>query len=187
MRSDAVVNLNCVVRYKGLSISRVTKCGTTSISNALLSVAGDFASLNLCNPSEAPEGTISFIRDPYARTLSAWADKLKTPDDTIGQKNLIALGFPVGDFAGFVRLLPKLHAFNVHTIPQAQFYRPDFTIYRLGQIGEVWEALMEQYDWLPKLSHDRKTGLNVEDFYTDELRKIVRDIYAGDFYIRDKI
>jgi hypothetical protein len=123
----------------------------------------------------------TFVRDPYARVLSAYLDKVKT-----GVKMTT-----IATFAEFCRYLAEggLHA-NAHWAPQSSLLllpieRFDF----IGRVENIKEDLSRVFAHLslrpsePRLAGPPETNARdlVGKEYTDECRETVRRLYRRDF------
>jgi hypothetical protein len=123
----------------------------------------------------------TFVRDPYARVLSAYLDKVRT-----GAKIT-----PIATFTEFCRYLAAggLHA-NAHWAPQSSLLllpieRFDF----IGKVENIKEDLSRVFAHLdlkpsePRLAGPPVTNARdlVEKEYTPDCRETVRRLYRRDF------
>lgn len=178
---------------RGLNIACIPKNANSSIRRALLGPGPKGRdlyknpALNLTTRYEAPAGTIAFIRDPFDRVLSAWADKIDRDEPSKGSQALIDLGCYLRmPFAAFCELLPKISQHDVHTMPQSWFVYSDFVLHRFEDIETVWQSIRAAHPWVDPLGTLRRRDPSATH-YTERAREIVREMYADDFGIRESL
>lgn len=124
----------------------------------------------------------AFVRNPYDRLVSAWANKSRE----ISPK-LAALGFSEGmDFASFVRLTERHAAVDHHLMPQTAFVMRgerlavDF-IGRFERLAQDWQRLRAMFG-LPPLLHENRSvrSRKFKGYYTGDLGRRAKAIYARD-------
>lgn len=177
---------------------RVPKCGNTSIVRALgkkvIEEKIDFSELKKFYPRSK---VFSFVRNPWDRLASGYADKMRvldTPDPNVTDiaMRLTAIDerfVPGMPFAEFVELICALSDKEVekHFCSQSFFLKqdgdlvPDF-IGRLERIEQDWLELEKLLGVRLPLMHLNKTdSIDYKAYYTDSsLRDMVAERYAED-------
>lgn len=141
----------------------------------------------------------SFVRDPYARILSCYLDKIahRRPE---AKKIYHRLGMDIEDmtqdvsFDLFIDFLHEMRAergrWDLHWRPQTHILRPRLINYtllgRMEQFEQDYDRLNEMMNGiLPKLvkrgQHDTGARDQIQEFYTPDLRHKVAEIYDRDF------
>ena len=141
----------------------------------------------------------SFVRDPHARILSCYLDKIahRRPE---AKKIYHKLGMDIEDMTqdiSFARFIDFLHdtraergRWDLHWRPQTHVLRPrlvDYTMLgRMEQFEQDYDRLNEMMNGrLPALvkrgKHETQARDRVESFYTADLRRKVAEIYDRDF------
>jgi len=142
----------------------------------------------------------AFVRDPFARLVSCYKDKVIKPQQHNGRyyfdtgynkkliQSLYGNSFKVDmSFAEFVKLVVKIPDLlaDGHFMSQTAFlYRfnkriPDY-IGKLESIENDWDILAEKFD-LPVLIVKNKTkSVELSEYYTDEIFDLVRQRYIND-------
>lgn len=203
--SHRMVDLRGMVSVDhGFFFNRIPKSGNSTVAATLAAACGiphteddpdaKRAKEAFPRPSELTAGQMeafersfkfTFVREPYARVLSAYLDKVRT-----GAKMT-----PIATFPEFCRYLAAggLYA-NAHWAPQVSLLllpieRFDF----IGRVESMNEDLSRAFAHLDiKLGELRLAGppaTNARDLvakeYTPECREIVRRLYRGDFELFD--
>lgn len=180
-----------VCRGKGLALHVIAKCAGSTIKVAFLEGVGVERpddgphwnpALNRCNPNECPDlYCAAFVRDPVARTVSCWADKIARDKGT-GTKGLLRTGaYRVGmRLDEFVEALPPVRDRDVHTRAQHLFLsdRMDF-MGRVENLQKDWQRLRRRFMWLPQRL-GRYNTTEGRDISADVVKRIKR-IYADDY------
>jgi chondroitin 4-sulfotransferase 11 len=124
----------------------------------------------------------AFVRNPYDRLVSAWANK----SAEISPK-LAALGFVEGmAFADFLELAEEHAAADHHLKPQCAFVMRgerlavDF-IGRFERLDQDWQRLRAMFG-LPPLLHENRSrrARGFKGYYTGDLGRRAKAIYARD-------
>lgn len=176
-----------IIHHDGLGFVVIPKAGGSSIKTAIRDamgldqVVGIHADPRL-NFTNSPEGlfTVAFIRNPFDRLVSAWADKIHSPSYI--ERRLGKHGFRLNmPFDEFVRHVDG-HCFDAHIQPQKKFLPVSVDlIARFERMADVWPKLQSRFSWLPDLPHkNRSERGRWEDMYTPELLQIVERVYAED-------
>jgi hypothetical protein len=140
----------------------------------------------------------SFVRDPYTRILSAFLDKVIT-NEWERKRHLPIFGFELGSYPSFGEFLKRLARIadrtrDIHYITQTRLtghfanlelaftgrfenfandlQRLKFELYRDGT-GENYESFGKH--------HSSDAGDKLAQYYGDEERELVQQIYADDF------
>lgn len=140
-----------------------------------------------------------FVRDPYARVLSAWLDKVGYKQDTAAevfdhyQRDRADPDTAVS-FAEFIAWLEagraRIGQWNTHWRPMARLLRPDLIPYdKIGRL-ETFEADFASVSARIGVSpaaavvavpHQTRAADRLDEFYTPDLRARVAALYAEDF------
>lgn len=140
-----------------------------------------------------------FVRDPYARVLSAYLDKVGYKQDPAAAvfdhfgRDRTAPDTSVS-FAEFVAFLEaqrgQIGAWNIHWRPLARLLRPDLIPYdligRLENFEADFAAVSARIGQTPAgdavaAPHQTGAAERIGDFYTPDLRARVAALYAEDF------
>jgi hypothetical protein len=143
----------------------------------------------------------TFVRNPYDRLLSAWKNKIdnpdKEPDGREGnrQRRKISKNGERVSFEEFVNLLYEQRdsssLFDKHWAPQhclllLPFIDYDF-IGKIENFNDDFEYVLKKIDAKPEIIQQISMRINQtprtrrNDFYTDDLRDKVYEIYEKDF------
>jgi hypothetical protein len=140
-----------------------------------------------------------FVRNPYARLLSAWLDKIR-PGQGMAGPVFAHFGRDASDpqstvgFAEFVAWLEaqrdRIGQWNMHWRPMARLLRPDLIPYdligRLERFEEDFATLSARIGTSPAreavaVPHLTRAADRLAEFYTQDLRDRVAALYAEDF------
>ena len=123
---------------------------------------------------------VAFIRDPFERLVSAWANKIhsKRYMESHLHRHSFTLGMPFDDF---VRHLDG-HCFDAHFQPQQNFLpeRVDM-LARLEDALAVWPEIQARFPWLPDMPHKNTTDHKpAAEMFTPETQAIAERLYRDD-------
>jgi hypothetical protein len=171
----------------------VPKTGGTSIARAISNSGFEFKDSHKTAEVHSTQGILrnpayALIRDPFDRLVSGYHYCLKRSGDAcmVGCDKMLKYK----DFEDFVMKLPSdIDSFGtvLHKMirPQAHFVCDDdgaplVELFSFDRINEFHEMLVKKHGITGELPHLRKVD-EPDTPYTDEMRKIVMDIFADDF------
>ena len=133
------------------------------------------------NPNKGNKFRFAFVRNPFDRLVSCWADKVvsKNSDKYVPSfpKNI-----PFNEFVNYVISIPPLKA-DVHVRPQYNFLnmkKIDF-LGRFETIDKDWKTVCSKLGIESPLPHRKKSNHpHYSTFYTDDLREKVSLYYKKD-------
>lgn len=197
--------VTCIIFPKeNFAITAIPKAACTSIYIACIeSLGGSTENIDVprhplllerkVHPKIATEmklNRVIFLRNPFARIVSLWENKIKDKGDGgRGTTNLKKLGYNIGaSFEEFIIQLPKRFMYDLHTLPQHVYLQglewEHTHIFALENISRDWAHVQELY---PKMGSLKKSNISTkhawDTYYTPELKEKVYQIYKKDFQI----
>jgi hypothetical protein len=146
--------------------------------------------------SPSPYFRFSFVRNPYTRALSCYLEKI-AGEQWLRDKRLPELGFAPDEDVSFVDFLRRVAeqepaAMDIHWAPQHALLSMGRVEYGfLGRFENFQKDLQRVIDHLgldvpsdlltTRTTHVTGAGGRLHDYYDDESRRLVQQIYRKDF------
>ena len=126
--------------------------------------------------------TFSFVRDPYARVLSAWRDKVER-----GAKDLDGLGDGQPNFPEFVRRIAASDPARVNAHVRPQHLLVPHWVRFVGRVERLDADLQELGRQLGRSNgeasrRNASPDASVAEFYDTATTKLVQQLYEADFH-----
>lgn len=178
---------------RGLSLCCIPKNASTAIKYAILTGAGQdpaavpnyhsHPGLHLSKPWRATGYTAAFLRDPVARAVSNWFNKLHRNDHSnVSTRALVDKGFWVGmSLDEYIAHLPEALNLDAHTAHQWTYLAESMDwLGTVENIDDGWAWLQRKFPWLPALQVKNRTRLPADFDVTDAQRARILEIYRRD-------
>lgn len=179
----------------------IPRTGGTSMASSLPFGCAIYLGHDLRNPDYRHPATIctdgdynfAVVRDPHDRLISAF-DFLRSGGNCDADRHdAEALGIETGRFREFVTdRLAEAATWQIHMRPQSFYLRgvPDPQLFSFGDADAAFREICGVLDvdpGTPLQSHNKSAPHQQGDYYDDETRKIVAEVYREDLELIDQL